>query len=64
MTYRKTECWVCKGRGLGYNGDERCLRCDGKGWLFEHYAHRTVGQWLGDLYVAIINFLNHIDTED
>jgi DnaJ-class molecular chaperone len=63
MTYRKTQCWVCKGIGHSQFGYP-CDWCHGSGWVIEHYRHRTVRQWLGDLYVAIINFLDHIDTED
>lgn len=73
MTIRKTKCWLCQGTGV--NPYSACALCDGRGWRYEHYRHRTFAQWLGDAfarlldaversYVSIINWLDHIDMED
>jgi len=75
MTIRKAKCWVCAGTGIGLYLPVVCLRCEGRGWCYEHYTHRTFAQWLGDAfarlldaversYVSIINWLDHIDMED
>ena len=49
MTYRKTQCWVCKGIGHSQFGYP-CDWCHGSGWVIEHYRHRTLGQWFADVF--------------